>query len=249
MEEQIQKLKNVESELIKTTEALRENESRFRLLYERAPVGYQSLDIDGNFIEVNQAWLDTLGYEKTEVISKNFADFLHPEWVDHFKQNFPVFKAVGEIFGVEFEMVKKNESIILVSFNGKIGKDAGGNFQQTHCVLYDITEERKKEAALKESERRFRSIIENNDAGYFFIDKNGIIQEVNKAASGIKILRGILPICSICKKIRNGKGYWTQLEEYIYEHSEADFSHGICPECAKKYYPDMNLYGNDENQG
>ncbi|MGM0655958.1 MAG: PAS domain-containing protein [Thermodesulfobacteriota bacterium] len=228
LKEQIQELKNVESELIKTTEALRKNESRFRLLYERAPVGYQSLDIEGNFIEVNQAWLDTLGYEKTEVIGKNFADFLPPEWVDHFKQRFPVFKAVGEIFGVEFEMVKKNESIILVSFNGKIGKDASDNFQQTHCVLYDITEERKKEAALKESEKRFRSIVENSE---------------------IKILRGILPICSICKKIRNDKGYWTQLEEYINDHSEADFSHGICPECAKKYYPDMNLYGNDGNQG
>jgi PAS domain S-box-containing protein len=70
--------------------ALRESEERFRLLYERAPLGYQSLDEKGHFLEVNQAWLDTLGYTREEVIGKSFGDFLHPDWRDHFKENFSV---------------------------------------------------------------------------------------------------------------------------------------------------------------
>ena len=55
----------------------------------------------------------------------------------------------------------------------------------------------------------------------------------------IKYLEGLLPICASCKKIRDDAGEWVQLEEYICEHSEADFSHGVCPECLKAYYPDM----------
>ena len=55
----------------------------------------------------------------------------------------------------------------------------------------------------------------------------------------IKILRGLLPICSYCKKIRDKKGYWQQLEWYIAARSEADFSHGMCPECGPKHFPDV----------
>jgi len=54
-------------------------------------------------------------------------------------------------------------------------------------------------------------------------------------------LSGLLPICASFKKIRNDKGYWEQMEIYISEHSEADFSHSICPECAKKIYPENYL--------
>ena len=85
---------------------------------------YQSLDENGNFIAVNQAFLAVLGYTRAEVVGRNFGEFLAPEWRDHFKQNFPRFKAVGEILGVEFEMVKKDGSRVLVSFNGKIALTA-----------------------------------------------------------------------------------------------------------------------------
>ena len=61
----------------------------------------------------------------------------------------------------------------------------------------------------------------------------------------IKTLRGILPICASCKKIRDDKGYWNQIESYIRDRSDAEFSHSICPECAKKLYPDMDIY--DDN--
>lgn len=69
-----------------------------------------------------------------------------------------------------------------------------------------------------------------------------VILDLNKALSEVKKLSGLLPICSQCKNIRDDKGYWTEIESYIHDHSEAEFSHSICKECADKYYPDMNLY-------
>jgi PAS domain S-box-containing protein len=74
--------------------------------------------------------------------------------------------------------------------------------------------------------------------------QNKLIVELQKAANEIKTLKGIIPICSHCKKIRDDSGYWNILEAYIQEHSEAALSHSICPECAERYYPDMNLYDN-----
>ncbi|MDD2903925.1 MAG: hypothetical protein PHU44_15975 [Syntrophales bacterium] len=65
------------------------------------------------------------------------------------------------------------------------------------------------------------------------------VREREKALEVVKILRGYLPICAACKKIRNDAGYWTQIEAYIREHSEANFTHSICPECAKKLYPEF----------
>ncbi len=63
--------------------------------------------------------------------------------------------------------------------------------------------------------------------------------ELAGALRNIKQLRGMLPICSSCKKIRNDQGYWEQLEAYIRDHTEAEFSHSICPECARRLYPDI----------
>jgi CheY-like chemotaxis protein len=62
-------------------------------------------------------------------------------------------------------------------------------------------------------------------------------EELQKALRDVKVLRGLIPICASCKKIRNDGGFWQQLEEYIGEHSEAEFSHGICQHCVKKLYP------------
>ena len=77
-------------------------------------------------------------------------------------------------------------------------------------------------------------------------EKNTDLRQLNRelsvALEEIKTLRGILPICSHCKKIRDDTESWQQLEEYISTHSEAKFSHGICPDCAKKHYPDLKLY-------
>jgi hypothetical protein len=66
------------------------------------------------------------------------------------------------------------------------------------------------------------------------------IETLQDALAKVKLLSGFLPICASCKKIRDDNGYWNQIESYIKEHSEAEFSHGICPECAEKLYPGLN---------
>ena len=70
---------------------------------------------------------------------------------------------------------------------------------------------------------------------------NITIDELRNALAKVNQLSGLLPICASCKKIRDDKGYWTQIEGYIRDHSEADFTHGICPECAEKLYSHLNI--------
>ena len=70
-------------------------------------------------------------------------------------------------------------------------------------------------------------------------ERENLISELQQAMSEVKTLSGLLPICASCKKIRDDKGYWNQIESYIQDHSEAEFSHGICPECAEKLYPGL----------
>ena len=78
------------------------------------------------------------------------------------------------------------------------------------------------------------------------MERKRLIRELKDALSKVKQLSGFLPICASCKKIRDDGGYWKQIEAYIKEHSEADFSHGICPDCAQKLYPDIDIYDDDE---
>lgn len=73
-------------------------------------------------------------------------------------------------------------------------------------------------------------------------ERNRLILELQSALAKVKTLSGLLPICASCKKIRDDKGYWNQIESYIIDHSEADFSHCICPDCAKKLYPEFDLH-------
>lgn len=71
--------------------------------------------------------------------------------------------------------------------------------------------------------------------------KDELILNLQKALAEVKTLSGLLPICSSCKKIRDDEGYWQQIEKYIRDHSEADFTHGICNECAKELYPEFYM--------
>lgn len=97
---------------------------------------------------------------------------------------------------------------------------------------------------------RVRTHIELTDARKAILrhnselsEKNAILEKANteleKALARIKTLEGILPICSYCNKIRDGQGHWKQLEAYITHHSQAEFSHGICPDCIQHHHPDL----------
>lgn len=73
-----------------------------------------------------------------------------------------------------------------------------------------------------------------------------LVSQLQSAISEIKTLEGLLPICSYCKKVRDDKGYWSQIENYIRQHSQAEFTHSICPECTRKIYPNLydDIFGN-----
>ena len=71
-------------------------------------------------------------------------------------------------------------------------------------------------------------------------ERERLIGELQEALANVKTLRGLIPICSSCKKVRDDQGYWTQLETYLKQHSDAEFSHGLCLECMRKLYPDLS---------
>jgi len=79
-------------------------------------------------------------------------------------------------------------------------------------------------------------------------EREKVIGELRQALDEVKTLSGLLPICASCKKIRDDTGYWNQLEEYFIHHTEVQFSHGLCPDCAKKIYPDYQSTAGDQKQ-
>nr|WP_319272872.1 PAS domain S-box protein [uncultured Draconibacterium sp.] len=146
--ELVQSLKNERLKSEKTEEKQKQSEEKYRALYENAPISYQSLDIDGNFIDVNPTWLSTLGYKRGEVIGRNYEDFLHPEWKSHFRKNFPAFKKRGYVSDVHFKIKHKKGHYIDISFEGCIGTHPDGSFRQTYCVFKDMTEQKAIEDSL-----------------------------------------------------------------------------------------------------
>ncbi|MDO9264263.1 MAG: PAS domain S-box protein [Desulfosalsimonadaceae bacterium] len=181
-----ERTKELEAQLTerkRTEEALRESEERFRLHFENAPLPSQSLDADGNIIAVNNAWLKTLGYSREEVLGQWFGNFLPGDYQDIFRERFPRFKKMGEIFGAEFEMVDRAGLIRIVSFDGRIGLNSDGSFRQTYCVFKDLTGIRLAQAALLEKEKEYQLLIENLSVGMVVYDPDTKILFSNPMAS------------------------------------------------------------------
>ena len=168
----------------KTEEALRISEETYRELYEKSPIGYQSLDENGNFLTVNEVWLKTLGYSREEVIGKWFGDFLAPGYEEAFRERFPLFKAKSKVHS-EFYMIKKDGSYAYVAFEGRIGYDANGKFKQTHCVLSDITERKLAEDKIYQSEKLYRTLVETSPDGIGMADLQGKIISANQRSCQI----------------------------------------------------------------
>ena len=122
----------------KLQEQLGLSEERFRALFEEAPLGYQSLDMDGRLLEVNQQWLDMFGYTRQEVVGTLFSDFLSPDNVEKQRSAFADFKASGCMQN-EFVMISKAGKAMYISFVGKIRCDEHGTPIRTHCILQDVT--------------------------------------------------------------------------------------------------------------
>ncbi|AKG53132.1 sensory box sensor histidine kinase-response regulator [Dehalogenimonas sp. WBC-2] len=174
------------TKLIRTESALIESEKRYRELYEQSPAAYQSLDINGNIIEVNKAWLDAMGYEREEVIGRWFGDFIVPEGVAQFRASFPRFRKASKIHS-EYWLKHKNGGTRLLAFDGRIGHDMKGDFKRTHCIIQDITEKHKANEAIKTAAEEWRTTFDSIKDMVALIDLHHTIVRVNKAfASTLK---------------------------------------------------------------
>ena len=200
------------TDLKKTELALKSSEEQFRLLYEKAPIGYHSLDPDGCLLTVNQTWLDTLGYKKEEVIGRSFLEFMTEDSREIFNDGLNRVRDGENEITSELRLQKRNGKIIDASFNGIAIRDIAGNFLKTHCVFTDIS-------ANKE-----------------------ILRNLRKVAGQAEGLKGFIPICAGCQKIQDldqQKKPWVPPAEYISERLPAiRFSHCMCPDCIRKWYPD-----------
>ena len=115
-------------------------------LYNNAPCGYHSLDINGDFIKINDTALSWLGYSRDEIIGKrNFADLLTPEGREAFIRNFKDFKSKGHVNNLEYEMVRKDGTILPVLLSATAVKDKDSNFIATRTTIIDHTERKQHE--------------------------------------------------------------------------------------------------------
>lgn len=200
------------TDLKKAEASLRLREENFRMFFEKAPIGYQSLDEEGNLQIVNQTWLGILGYKKKDVLGKPFLRVVSENSQEEFKENFNRLKGEGRLSGAEFQLKKQDGEIVDVSYSGTVLRDAQGSFLKTQCVFIDITKSKE------------------------------ILRVMQRVAGQAKGLRGYIPICAGCRRIQDidKKGSpWVIPEKYISERlPEIRFSHGMCPDCIRKWYPD-----------
>lgn len=110
----------------------------------------------------------------------------------------------------------------------------------------DSLEERVRERTAELMETTQQLTVEIGERQKAEEELSTLVRQLREALDKVKILSGLLPICASCKKIRDDSGYWTQVEVYVREHSDADFTHSICPDCAKKLYPDFFASGSYE---
>ena len=160
---------------------LRESERRFRDLYEKAPLAYQSLDVAGNILDVNDAWLALLGRTREEVSGRFIGDFMSEASLTAMNDEFPMFRRLGRVDGHLFHFVHRDGSQRLLMVNGQIARDADGNFLRTHCILTDLTERLQAQEQLKLA----ATVFEQSAEGIIITDAAFNIMMVNQAFSKI----------------------------------------------------------------
>ena len=197
-----------------TEDALRGSEERYRSLFENMLNGFalHKIVLDEKGIPVDYIYLD---------VNDAF------EEVTSLKRENLIGKRVTEALpGIE------NDPADWIGMYGKVS--LGGeeirfeNYSEPLNKWFSIY-------VYRPFENHFVTIVED------ITDRKQAEEALQKARDEVQALQGILPICSSCKKIRDDKGHWNQVDVYVRDHSEADFSHGICPECAKRLYPDIDL--------
>jgi PAS domain S-box-containing protein len=201
----------------KAEQDLRESEEKYRAIFENIQDVYLESSLDGVIIEISPSIESISKYKRNELIGKSVYDlYTNPDERDELIK---VVLAKGRVSDLEINLTDKDGLQKLCSINTLLVVDEQRNPLKFVGSMRDITKRKKAEE-----------------------EKEKLIGELQTALSEVKTLRGILPLCSFCKKIRDDKGYWEQVDIYIHKHSQADISHGICPACAKEHYPDLDIH-------
>jgi len=127
--------------------------------YDTVPLPFHSLDENGCFIDINNLWLEILGYNRDEIIGRWFGDFLHPDDKSQFEVKFPEFKKHGTGKKFEFKIRHKDGHYLDVSINGKVIYNPDGSFKQTFCIFQDITDRKQIEKKISISNKKFKEIF------------------------------------------------------------------------------------------
>jgi PAS domain S-box-containing protein len=164
---------------------LRQSEARFRTLFEQAPLSYQSIDRNGCILEVNDTWLEMFGYDRPEVIGRDFHSLVVPDQREDFSRKLDQFLAEGEIYGLECEMERKDGSRLVVAANGKISHDVAGRFVQAHFILRDITERRQALQALESKTEQLKKLV--GTASYLTesLDLEEVLKRIGQSAKDL----------------------------------------------------------------
>lgn len=193
--------------------ALRESEKRYRDLFESSIDGIYAVNAEGIFTSMNRAGAQIFGHESAdEIVGRPVLDYWRdPRSREVFMRELKVKKALS---AYPIKAQKKNGELLEIESSARIVEDAAGRALGDQGVVRDVTERVRSEA-----------------------ERELLLAQLQEAARNIRNLSGLLPICSGCKKIRDDKGSWRQIETYIKSHSEVEFTHGLCPECQKVYFP------------
>jgi PAS domain S-box-containing protein len=207
----------------KTAAALRESELRYKTLFESAVEGILIADIETHQQRyANPAVCKMLGYNQEELQKMSIYDIHPKEALEMVNAEFSA-QARGEKITSLLPCLKKDGTIIYTDINATKavidGRDCNIGF------FIDVTER-------VNAEKQIQADI---------IEKDALIKKLQDAAAKIDTLSGLIPMCAWCKKIRNDQGYWQGVEQYISEHSKADFTHSICADCQKKYFPEIDF--------
>ena len=201
----------------RTEQTLRKSEERFRRMAENIQDGLVIIE-NNRLIYANERICDITGYSREEFLAMRSIDLVASSDRERVGRVLDDFKQSGAVpRRIEFYIVCKDGSRRCIQSRWSAKRESGV-ITGYYIIITDVTEHKR-----------------------FGEEREQLVRELQAALAQVKTLSGFLPICSNCKKIRDDRGYWNQLEQYIQEHSEAEFSHSICPECAKKLYPD--LYG------
>lgn len=214
------------SERRKMEEKMRESEEQFRRIFEDVPLGMLVSGPDYKILKANKALYEMLGYAETELTGRSLGEITHAEDKEiSMKLSKQILNGEVPLFQLEKRYVKKTGEALWVNLTVAAIRGHKGDVVYALGMVEDIS---SRKSAEQERER--------------------LISELKQAVDNIKTLRGLLPMCAWCKKVRNDKGYWQRVETYVQEHSDASFSHGICPECFKKIDPETaaEVFVNDK---